>query len=400
MNLTEENGFENNFYGQTGSDVWHIRNISLPISINDSESCFIHLYLSNNDYWGYRQNATCFLKYFIEPNDDNDDNNKGLDVTQLELYNILDINKEYNTFWNTEFLSNTTFNFGAYPICNAIDNQIQNVEFADLNVQDMIDTQFEDYDIEYDTTTHNDDGGENLTSSKGFWPYYFSLSSNQTAMTSIFNIIPGYKLTPNLGQSCIYSESLPTYDINSNSTLIEPGGISYYLSVSATNENFNQTSISELLQTLIININVTQYCDVNQPLIIETPSPTSTGKKDKEPLTLGVIIILGFAGCFLCMLLLNCFIFMCEDTEAFYETYQETQRELEIANGKYTNGYTPGYETNGYAQGIIKNGYDTKCGDKEIEMEPGEIKYVVSQSEHDEMLAEMRRGSISCGLEQ
>ena len=153
MNLTEDDGFSDNVYGENGSDGWLITNISLPVNINDSSSCQIHIYLSNNDYWGYRENATCFLNYLVDLNDDDEENNQVLEFIQLDMYNILDVNKRYNTFWNLQFLSNTTFNFGSYPICNAIDNQINEVPFANLVVEHMID------DIEYDTSTHDNDGG-------------------------------------------------------------------------------------------------------------------------------------------------------------------------------------------------------------------------------------------------
>ena len=99
--------------------------------------------------------------------------------------------------------------------------------------------------------------------------------------------------------------------------------------------------ISDLLQNLVININISQYCDVEQALTTST-----TGGKDDEPLSLGIIVIIGFAACFVCMLMVNCLIFICEDTEKFYETYKESDMGRAAAfhdyesNG-YGNEYTP-----------------------------------------------------------
>ena len=349
-------------------------NITIPVrNINDENDtvCYLRIFLSNNDYWGYRQNTTCTLDYNIDINDDNE-YNKNLNKTQLDITNILNINQQYNTWWQLKFLSNTEFQFGAYPICQTMDNQLnESITFANEDVQAFLD-QHERPSLEFATTTSKNLSEETLTSPNGFWPYAFHLESNQLNQTSKLGINPAGSATT--GQTCIYDEALPTY--NYNGSMISTGGIDYILWLNANG--------SEIVEKLNVNIEISQDCQVDDDFFVvdsfntssPTPSPTyveDDGIEIWELLLIIFGILLGW------MILCGVLVYFCSPSgnDETRDGVEETVALTGIPS-----------ETNG----------DGETNDNDAENKAQE--FVVSERDHREMVEMMRNQSMSTGLEE
>jgi len=364
LNLTQTNDY---YFGS--DDTLEINNITIPAQNQsgnpDGTICYLRIFLSNNDYWGYRQNTTCTLDYTIELNEDNDDN-KNIEITQLSFYNFFVVNQRYTTAWNNEFISNTQFQFGAFPICQTVNNMSnEDILFArNLDVQGFFNQENQEIEQilgQFDTTTSasNTSLGEQVTSTTGFFPYEFSVESNQINDTSTLVVNPG--------QTCIYDEALPTYDYNGS--VISNGGIDYYLVINADTYNMSENA-GDIVINLNVNIEIEQEC---QEFFVEDENGVEMG------MILLIILSLLFGWMALCCCLVYCRVDGGDEAAAVLiaESSQKTGGGDNNSGNKGGNGQ----------------------GNNEPEIEKQRNEFVVTEKDHKQMLEMMRRQSMSTGLE-
>eukprot|EP01083_Nonionella_stella_P076303 207873_1 len=351
-------------YDDTVHDVLTIDNVNVPLIKNyTSNPCYLHIYLSNNNDWGYRHNATCGLSYTIEPS-------MPLQDILLDLYNILDINKRYNTFWKVSFLSATSFLFGSHPICQS-DSKLmdQDIHFGRMNVFDVIEnTGF--HAMSFNSSFTSTQKPVTLPSSDGLWPYYFLLLSEQTDNQSLFRMNLAFDESDksHTGETCVFDEALPTYDGGIEDV---EGGIDYYLFMYAINAERTFLESQDNLH-IALDIKISQNCTTQQPY-------DAVEKEMGGFFTLGTWIIIGFLICFVIMAVLNTGLNVYEK-----KTYDQTN-----TSGSSLDMGMPADFSNEYAKEEMDN---TEA------METERARFVVDEEDHVEMVKMMQQGSDSCGL--